>query len=329
MTSKLRSWWQKTSKTLDAVIIISLVILLVLLVLIILGYTNNWPWTGLRGKTLYDWLQLLIIPAVLALGGYLFNYTTSRNEQKATQLRAQTEREAAEKQAQAELEAAEKRAQTERDIALDNQREQALQTYIDSMSELLLEKKLRESKLEDDEVRNIARVRTLTVLPRLDKDRKARVLQFLYESKLIDKDKKIIDLSKADLREANLFGAYLDAADLSKADLSGADLGAAILNAANLRIADLSSANLVGAVLNAANLSSANLSKANLRFASLKGAKLFGDGPIIGGANKSETDLSEADLSRAELTGANVTDKQLDKAKSLKGATMPDGTKHD
>src|SRR6266446_8210811 len=145
MLARLRSWWQKTSKTLDAVIIISLVIVLVLLVLIVLGYTFNWSWTGLHGRTLYDWLQLLIIPAVLAIGGYLFNYTTGRNERQANEQRAKIEREAAEKQAQAEREAAEKRADTEREIALDNQREAALQVYIDSMSELLLEKKLRES----------------------------------------------------------------------------------------------------------------------------------------------------------------------------------------
>src|SRR5258708_9197929 len=93
-----------------------------------------------------------------AIGGYLFNYTSSRNEQKATQVRDKTER----------------------DIASDKQRETALQDYIDKMSELLLDKDhpLRESAPED-EVRKIARVRTLTVLPRLDKARKGRRIQFL------------------------------------------------------------------------------------------------------------------------------------------------------
>ena len=86
-----------------------LVVLLALLVVIILGYSFNWSWTGLHGRTLYDWLQLLIIPAVLAVGGYLFNYTTTRAEQRNTQLRDQTEQE----------------------IASDNQRETALQAYID------------------------------------------------------------------------------------------------------------------------------------------------------------------------------------------------------
>jgi len=39
-------------------------------------------------------------------------------------------------------------------------------------------------------------------------------------------------------------------------------------------------------------------------------------------------DLSGADLSAANLAGAIVTDEQLAQAKSLKGATMPDGTVH-
>ena len=257
MRVRLRSWWQKTSKTLDAVIISLLVILLVLLVVIILGYIFNWPWTGLHGKTLYDWLQLLIIPVVLASGGYLFNLTISRNEQK---------------------------------IASDNQHEAALQAYIDKMSELLLAKKLRES-VEGDEVRKLARVRTLTVLEQLDGKRKRSVLQFLYESGLIniDKDKCIICLKEANLKDAKLRDIILRRADLREAYLYGADLS----YGADLREADLSGAHLDEAKLN--------------------GAKLDG-----------------ADLTGANLKGATgITDKELEKvAKSLKGAIMPDGTKH-
>ena len=76
----------------------------------------------------------------------------------------------------------------------DNQRETAFQAYIDKMSELLLHEKLRDST-EEDEVRNVARVRTLTVLPRLDGKRKGSVLQFLYESGHIYKNKNSIDLT--------------------------------------------------------------------------------------------------------------------------------------
>jgi len=170
MVSQLRSWWQKTSKMLDAVIIISLVILLILLVLIILGYLFNWSWTGLHGKTLYDWLQLLIIPAVLSFGVW---WLTRLQQQRDQQL-------------------AEKRAQTELEIATDNQREAALKEYLEKMSELLLHENLRQSD-PNAEVRKIARVWTLTVLPRLDIYRKRSLLQFLYESDLINVGKSIID----------------------------------------------------------------------------------------------------------------------------------------
>ncbi len=183
------------------------------IVLLIGGYFFNWTWTGFgpyvspqtsgfqRGKTLYDWLQLAIIPVAIAFGVLWFNRLQQKRDQQL----------------------ADERAKTEREIATDNQYEAALQAYIDNMSALLLEKDLRKSG-DDDEVRKIARVRTLTVLPRLDGRRKRSVVQFLYESGLIDKDKKIIDLDGANLIEANLIFAELSKADLSRANLIDANL---------------------------------------------------------------------------------------------------------
>ncbi len=284
--------------------------------LLIGGYFFNWTWTGFgpytpptsdfqREKTLYDWLQLAIIPAAIAFGVVWFTRLQQQRDQQLADMRAKVEREAAEKRAQAEREAAEKRDQTERDIALDNQREVALQAYIDDMSSLLLEKNLRKSG-EDDEVRKVARIRTLTVLPRLDKTRKSSVLQFLYESGLIYKGKCIIVLGGADLR-----GADLSFADLRKADLSGARL-----IGANLRDADLRDAELVGTILREADLSRAFLIGANLYYASLNEANLI------------EANLGGANLEDVVLFEAKVTTEQLNQAKSLKGATLFDGTIH-
>jgi hypothetical protein len=104
--------------------------------------------------------------------------------------------------------------------------ENALQAYIDKMSELLLHEKLRDSA-EDDEVRNIARVRTLSVLRGLDGKRKGDVIQFLHESGLIDKDKCIINLINADLSKADLHAAlqlHLFGGRLAE-DLSGKHCG--------------------------------------------------------------------------------------------------------
>jgi pentapeptide repeat protein len=192
MTASLRSWWQKARKPLEVFgFLFVCTLMIVLLVVIVLAYIFNVNVPGLRGKTLWDWLQLLIIPAVLAIGGYVFNHTMSRNEQRTT---------------------------------TDNQREAALQSWIDTMSELFLKVHLGELKLEDEGVREIARVHTLTVLRRLDGTRKGSVIQFMYESGLLDKDKRIIDLRNADLSGVDLSGLDLSEINLSDTDLSGANL---------------------------------------------------------------------------------------------------------
>jgi uncharacterized protein YjbI with pentapeptide repeats len=46
------------------------------------------------------------------------------------------------------------------------------------------------------------------------------------------------------------------------------------------------------------------------------------------GASLNVVNLSSTNLSGANLSGAEVNPEELKKAKSLQGATMPDGTKH-
>src|SRR5260370_17349678 len=229
MGAGFRSWWQqiKTHQVVS-VLIALLAVVIVLIVLSVLGYIFNWNWTGLgpymspphpkdsdfqRGKTLWDWLQLLIIPVALAIIAIFFNRAERKNEQR---------------------------------IASDNQQEGALQEYIKEMSGLLLERNLRTSD-KDAEVRIIARVRTLTVLPRLDGKRKRSLLLFLYDAGLINKGDNIINMSEADLSEADLSEVSLcrprrirdssrkrEAITNVSADLSGVNLRNANLNGANL-----------------------------------------------------------------------------------------------
>ena len=242
--------------------------------------------------------------------------------------------------AENERKAADRHNQTEHEIAQDSQREAALQEYIDKLSELLLNAKLRESQ-PTDEARNIARVLTLTVLPRLDGNRKGNLLQFLNESGLINTDTFMIDLRRADLSEAELFGANLynvdlSAVNLNRANLIHAALGKAILYGTILDKAYLSEASLNGADLSEASLDEADLGKATLNGAKLNGAYLYKTclyksclrGADLTGAFLKDADLSEADFSEANLLRTTVTPEQLAKVKSLKGATMPDGTIH-
>ncbi|HGG6523473.1 TPA: pentapeptide repeat-containing protein [Salmonella enterica subsp. enterica serovar Bareilly] len=84
------------------------------------------------------------------------------------------------------------------------------------------------------------------------------------------------NLCDADLFGANLLGADLRGANLCDADLFGANLRGANLCGADLRGADLRGANLRGADLRGADLRGANLRDADLRDANLCGADLRG-----------------------------------------------------
>jgi len=237
-----------------------------------------------RGKTLWDWMELLIVPIVLALGGLWFSQQAREAERKAEDRRSQAEREIQERH-----------AQTEREIATDHQREAALQMYFDRMTELLFEKDLLRAWKKDDEVKGIARARTLATLRGLDGLRKGMLVQFLYESDLIKRGAVV------DLRMADLSGAGLAWANLREADLKDV----------HLIEADLFYAKLSGAWLGGANLAKAVLVRADLQEAFLIEANLF-----------------EADLTKANLSGAIVTNTELVMAKSLEGATLPNGTIH-
>jgi hypothetical protein len=136
------------------------------------------------GITLWDWLKLLVVPAVIAGGGLWFN-------------RQQRER---------ELEIASEQRKREVEIAERRTQDEALQAYLDQMSDMLIPKPDQPSLYEarqGDSLSSVARARTLTVLPRLDGDRKARVEQFLYESGLIGKNRPIVDMEGANLQGAN------------------------------------------------------------------------------------------------------------------------------
>jgi hypothetical protein len=177
--------WYKRPLVVTLVGIGSIALILGPIVLIVGGYWFKWQWTGFNAevgpnvqqyqptKTLWDWLQLLgvlAIPLVVGLGTVWFTLQQGKVSDAET---------------------------------TDNQHEAALQAYIDKMSELLLKEHLRTST-EEEEVRQIARIRTLTVLRRLDAERKGSVIQFLQEAGLIKKEKAILDLTGADLRGADL-----------------------------------------------------------------------------------------------------------------------------
>src|SRR3712207_1724553 len=178
-----------------------------------------WARTGFGDKTLWDVLQLLIVPLVLAVIGLWFTAQQEARQQQIEDQRAQQAQSIENQRAEAERELAEQRTQ-----------DAALQAYLDQMGSLLLEKDLRASE-EESEVRTLARARTLTVLERLDPSRKTAVMEFLIEAELVQSVEggrdPIMPLIGANLSDANLSDANLRDADLPNADLSDAVLSEA------------------------------------------------------------------------------------------------------
>ncbi|SRR5216683_2269359 len=152
---------------------------------------SKWPkWTGFSGKTGWDWMQVLLqllgvvaIPLAIAIGTAYFSFQQN---------------------------------QTSMQLADDQQQEATLKSYLDDISDLLLNHNLRNSK-PGDEVRQVARERTLTTIRRLKADRNKIVLQFLQDAHLLGLNDAVIDLSVADLSyddlgDANLSGVNLNGA---------------------------------------------------------------------------------------------------------------------
>lgn len=302
----------------------SLVLGLVLgLALTRLWTTQGWQ-TGFAAKTVWDWLELLIIPAGLALIVYLFNQSENSRE---------------------------------REIAQDDRHEDILQHYFDKMTDLMMnENWLVKSGLSDKKnveangfkinamsegLFDIARVRTVSALRALeiDKKRQTSIMHFLKEIDLYNPDLKPallidaimsdIDLSELSLYQIIMMEVNLTNSNLEKTNLSGANLEYVNLTDANLRNSNLTSTNLRKSSLHQANLQYANLSHVNLQEAFLIEANLQDTTLIKANLKQAilvksrlqRALLAEANLEKADLTGVNLQDASLGWA-NLQGAQL-------
>ena len=112
------------------------------------------------GKTLWDWLQLLIVPAIFIGVTVAWSASQTRSDNKREDQRIRADKAAAVKVRQ----------------------DETLQRYLDQMSGLMLHEKLLSSK-KRDAVRAVARTVTLATLRRLDGERKGDVVRFMSEAR--------------------------------------------------------------------------------------------------------------------------------------------------
>ena len=301
--------WADTHPWLAAASVLGLVFAFVFFVVVAywaLNPTSAPGWTGfnttryplysgyLPAKNLWDWLQLLIIPIILALGAAILGRAQQNRELRARNFDRQ----------QAEI-----ARENEWALEQDRQEQLILEKYYDRMAALLLDKELAASDESDTILRSLARALTLSTLSVVNPHRRALVLRFLYDATLIYAPQPVVDLEGA-----NLSGIELDHTDLKRASLTRTDLREARLKGANLRQADLSGATLIEAQLHEADLAAAKLegallSSAHLTRANLESAVLAA--ALLNNASASGATMRTADLTEVNLVGADLTQAAL------------------
>ena len=318
------------------------IVVIITTLLLLLGYfaysyfflgVRTWAeWTGFgeyksptgeyyRAKTLWDWLQLLVVPAMLAILALWYNHQNAVKERKAS----------------------ETRYQLEQSLAQDKMKEDSLRLYLEKITELLTNDGLPLKDNPNDKV--IIRAYTLLTLRTLDKERKKIILQFLYEAGVINRENTIVSLSGADLSSINFSdinkstsfiytsmyemeqmsrnkntGPVPTHFNLSRINLSGANLIESKfryvdLSHSDLRKSDISKAQFIDTNLNNTDLSnsfmqgvkflSVDLQMSNLSQVDLSDADLFGSN--LRNANLSDAKLRRTNLSNVDLSGANLT----------------------
>jgi uncharacterized protein YjbI with pentapeptide repeats len=247
-----------------------------------------------RGRTLWDWMQLLVVPALLFVAGYWFN--KKLKEREAT-------------------------------VALNTERAAALQKYFDAVADLITKgsQSVPSNSSSSDQQPSSAKAGEKSAV---GQDRKAGTPEALNSNEvtfalqglsLNNVYLKDVDLRGADLRSVDLKDAFIDETTLidkkwqlvwkivnngfvrkrwdEEVNLSNADLAYTCLNGAELGNFNLEGADLRGATFDGAHFEGAKIDK-KTRIDSKWSLvwKLAND-------RAGESDPEGRDLSRANLQG--------------------------
>jgi len=172
----------------------------------LIGVAYDWDWTGfgqymsdgksIAPKKLWDWMQLLVVPASLAIAALVFTYFQQKKEQT---------------------------------LNLDKGRQEVLRDYMDQMTNLVLKQRLRRS-IPHRRVAALANSRTMAALRELDGNRKGLVVKFLIdlgptttESEEQNPSLEFTVFSNMDLRDAKLRHLNLDRVKFHDTELLNAD----------------------------------------------------------------------------------------------------------
>jgi len=247
-----------------------LLLLIIANVAIVSNWISNFKWSGFQKKSFWDWLQLLIVPLMLALGAFYLNSAADFRDYQ---------------------------------IAQERKQQEILTDYFSKMQGLIVETKKskqtpgsKESNSEErllTEFRPTAQALTLSVLEQLDGERKGKVITYLAESQLITVDNN----KPYPQPEINLYGANLKGMVLNDVDqvetVDKKPLGV-VIDKADITNSNIKNVKLFeGSQLRESDFSEANLTDVYFTGADMQGAKFI------------KSQMTNVDLSNTNLTSAN------------------------
>ena len=247
------------------ILLIVIIVSLIGLIFFLAIQTNPPSWTGFgesekddakeAAKTLWDWLDLMIIPIALALIGWLWGQI-----EKAKTMKSEDER----------------------------SKNETLESFLKVMTELIITNNLHNGPTPQTIA--ISRARINIALSNLDGERKGQVLQFLYEANLIEKNPPKLSLVGSNLKnilideiklgESEIRGAYFNNSSIQNANLNGVHMIACDFTGANLsktlvKNADFSYSIFLKAKLRHMDLTTANFEGCDLSNADLRGSTIL------------------------------------------------------
>ena len=248
---------------------------------------SNFKWSGFQKKSFWDWLQLLIIPLMLALGAFYLNSAADFRDYQ---------------------------------IAQEQKHQEILTDYFSKMQDLIVETKKskqtpgsKESNSEErllPEFRPTAKALTLSVLEQLDGKRKGKVITYLAESQLITVDNNKLSTQP----EIKLDGANLDDIELGnkgqRNSLNEDEM--TIIDKIKIKNANMKRANLSGLQLLYSELNGSNLENATLENVNFTGSTMIGSRFINGkitDVNFTDVRLGKTIFDNVKLENIKISDK--------------------
>jgi uncharacterized protein YjbI with pentapeptide repeats len=248
---------------------------------------SNFKWSGFQKKSFWDWLQLLIVPLMLALGAFYLNSAADFRDYQ---------------------------------IAQEQKHQEILTDYFSKMQDLIVETKKskqtpgsKESNSEErllPEFRPTAKALTLSVLEQLDGKRKGKVITYLAESQLITVDNNKLSTQP----EIKLDGANLDDIELGnkgqRNSLNEDEM--TIIDKIKIKNANMKRANLSGLQLLYSELNGSNLENATLENVNFTGSTMIGSRFINGkitDVNFTDVRLGKTIFDNVKLENIKISDK--------------------